>query len=228
MVRELAKEYTLVRSFVLGAAAYLSGYLVTLAWLGNRITPIADDVTADITYNSAETTIATEPSLSSIIEQFGGISSNMWAGWLFSNAHFVPLSLGISGKGTSASIPNILFEAEESSLLILFLIPPITLILSGWVSGRLSRPTIRGVLPAGVNHGMLVVTGYLPLTIAGALIFSISRPWEYSGVSPDLLMSVVVMGLIYPLVFGGIGGWLSTKFTSPQEPGSAYQTQQSS
>jgi hypothetical protein len=96
------------------------------------------------------------------------------------------------------------------------------------VSGRLSRPTIRGVLPAGVNHGMLVVTGYLPLTIAGALILSISRPWEYSGVSPDLLMSVVVMGLIYPLVFGGIGGWLSTKFTSPQEPGSAYQTQQSS
>ena len=168
-------------------------------------------MTADITYSTTETTVATEPLLSSIIDQFGGISSTMWAGWLFTNAHFVPLSLGISGRGTTASIPNILLEAEGFSLMILFLIPPIALLLTGWLSGRVSRPSVGGMLPAGANQGMMVALGYLPLTVAGALIFSISRPMEYSGIAPNLLMSVVVMGLIYPLVFGGIGGWLSTK-----------------
>lgn len=223
MVRELAKRYTLVRSFVLGGAAYLLGYLVTLGWLGNRIIPIAEQVTLEITYSTSETTVETAPLLSNIIEQFGGISSTMWAGWLFTNAHFVPLSLGINGRGTSASIPNILLEADDATLLLLILIPPTALLLTGWLSGRFSRPSVGSMLPAGVHQGMLIGIGYLPLSIAGALIFSISRPMEYSGIAPNLLLSVVVMGLIYPLVFGGIGGWLSTNIhtasdSSGQDP----------
>ncbi|MFB6360062.1 MAG: hypothetical protein ABEH59_01940 [Halobacteriales archaeon] len=213
MIKRLAERYTLVRSFVLGALAYLSGYLITFVWLGNRFTSIADHVSADLTHIGPEgTTIATESSLSYFIEQLGGISSTVWAGWLFSNAHFVPLELETSFRVTTESIPNILLAAEQSSLLILFLIPPIALLIAGWLSGRASRPSIGAMLPAGASQGLLTITGYLPLTLAGVFLFSVSRSMDGFGIGPDLLLGVVMMGILYPVIFGGIGGWLSTKF----------------
>lgn len=212
MVRGLAERYTLARSLVLGTAAYLSGYLVTLAWLGNRITPIADHVSGYFTHiGPGGFTISSELELMYLIKQLGGIPSTVWAGWLFSNAHFVPLKLETSFRVTTQSIPNILLEAPQSSLLILFLIPPIALLLTGWLSGRIARQSFGGLLPAGATQGMMVVIGYLPLTVAGIFLFSVSIPMEGLGLGPDLLRGVLVMGIIYPLIFGGIGGWLSTK-----------------
>jgi hypothetical protein len=217
MLRDLARRYDLIRSFVLGAAAYLVGYLITYAWVGNRITPIADDVRAAITHNAADTTVSTNPLLSSFIEQMGGISATAWAGWVFSNAHFVPLSVGISGRGSRASVSNILLSADDATLLALFLVPPIALILAGWVTGRISGPSVGGMLPTGVNQGLMVVMGYLPFAIIGVLVFSISEPMDYTGIGPDFLLSLLVMGIVYPLVFGGLGGWLSTKYPTKSD-----------
>lgn len=212
MIKSLTERYTLVRSFVLGAVAYLSGYLVTFVWLGNRITPIADHVRAEIIhFGPTGLTIGSEPSLTDLINEFGGISSSVWAGWLFSNAHFVPLKLDTSFRVTTQSIPNILLVAEQSSLLFLFLIPPIALLVAGWLSGRLSRPSVGSSLPAGASQGLSVVIGYLPLTVAGVLLFSVSRSMDGFGIGPQFLPAVLVMGIIYPVIFGGIGGWLSTK-----------------
>lgn len=225
MIKSLSERYTLVRSFVLGAAAYLSGYLITFVWLGDRITPIADHVPASIThFGRAGNTIVSEPLLTDLIKELGGISSTVWAGWLFSNAHFVPLRLDTSIRLTTESIPNILLVAPQSSLLILFLIPPIALLITGWLSGRLGRPSVDGMLPAGSKQGLLVVIGYLPLTVAGILLFSVSRPMDGFGIGPNLLLGVLVMGIIYPVIFGGIGGWLSTKVpTGPDSSGQARE-----
>lgn len=58
---------------------------------------------------------------------------------------------------------------------------------------------------------MMIIVGYLPLAVLGAVIFAISEPMGYRGISPSLLWSILLMGIGYPLLFGGLGGWLATK-----------------
>jgi nitrogen fixation/metabolism regulation signal transduction histidine kinase len=44
------------------------------------------------------------------------------------------------------------------------------------------------------------------------------------GIGPEFLPAVLVMGIIYPAIFGGIGGWLSTKV--PTVPDSSDQARE--
>lgn len=190
-----------------GVGAYLLGYLLTYAWLGNRIEPIADTVW--VTRSAGQSDLS--GLLMSYVEAYGGVSPINWAGWLFHNAHFVPLSLSVEGRGVSMSDPNVLLAADSRVLLILFLVPPLLLIAAGALSVAMqSSPSYGGTLPRGATSGMMVIAGYLPLAVVGAVIFAIGEPMGYRGISPNLLWSVLLMGIGYPLLFGGLGGWLAT------------------
>jgi hypothetical protein len=191
-----------------GIGAYLLGYLVTYGWLGSRIEPIAGTVW--VTRSAGQSELA--GLLMSYVEAFGGVSPSTWAGWLFYNAHFVPLSVNAEGRGASLSDPNVLLAADAQLLPVLFLVPPLLLIAAGAVSVAMrSPPTLGGLLPGGARGGMAIIAGYLPLVLVGAVIFAIGEPMGYRGISPNLLWSVLVMGIGYPLLFGGLGGWLATK-----------------
>jgi len=54
-------------------------------------------------------------------------------------------------------------------------------------------------------YGATVAVGYTIAAIAGAIIL------EDGGNSPDLVESILLIGVIFPVVFGGLGGYLAKR-----------------
>lgn len=200
----LADRRPLTWAATLGVGAYVTGFLATYAWLGGQVGTMANEVTAHVEFSTAETTVVSDPTLAALVGD-GGPSATTWAGWLFHSAHFVPLDVtnSVARFGT-ASVPNLVLAAEGSLVTLLLLLPPVLLAVAGGLASW-GRPGSM----AGARRGATVAAGYLPLAVAGALVF-VAEPtlWRRGAVGPDLLASVLLMGLVYPVVFGGLGGWL--------------------
>lgn len=138
-----------------------------------------------------------------------------WAGFAFYNAHFTDIMFrGIPGQyQTSATSVNILSQAG-GPFLLLYLVPPILLVVSGALLTRKATETteLRFDLATGstrfaFNGGLITLFGYLPLTIIGALLL-VANLAGHAGAQADLLKSWVIVGMVYPFVFGGFGGYL--------------------
>lgn len=82
--------------------------------------------------------------------------------------------------------------SEGGSLALLYLLPPLALLAGA------DAPT------PGAGSGALVAVGYLPLALLGAVLFRFSV--GDGAVAPDPVTAVLLAGLVYPLVFGGVGG----------------------
>lgn len=54
-------------------------------------------------------------------------------------------------------------------------------------------------------YGATVAVGYTLAAIAGAIIL------EEGGRSPDLVESILFIGIVFPVVFGGLGGYLAKR-----------------
>jgi hypothetical protein len=141
--------------------------------------------------------------LTGIAEAFGEAGAD-WkiVGWLFFNAHFVTttitVDLGFLGGGTDA----VNFIAESDSLsAILYLVPPALLTAAGLGAARLNGLTETA---DALKVGPSVALGYLPPSVVGAVLFTISVGAD-SGGSPTLLTAVVLAGIVYPVVFGTLG-----------------------
>lgn len=200
----LADRRPLTWAATLGVGAYASGFLAIYAWLGGQVGTMANEVTAHVEFSTAETTVVSDPTLAALVGD-GGLSATTWAGWLFHSAHFVPLDVtNPAVRFGTGSVPNLVLAAEGSLVTLVLLLPPVLLALAGGLAS-LGRPGPT----AGARRGATVVVGYLPLAVAGALVF-VAEPsiWRRGAVGPDLLASVLLMGLAYPVVFGGVGGWL--------------------
>ena len=132
---------------------------------------------------------------------FGGDPIPTWqaVGWLFYNGHFVDTQVPslIGGAQTT----NLISQADGGSLTLLFVVPPVLLILAGLVASRVAGATE----PAdGAKAGAFVLVGYLPLAVIGALLFRYSV--GDGTVAPDLVTAVLLAGAVYPAAFGAIGG----------------------
>ena len=170
------------RSYVVGAAAGLAAWILgyVLAYL-----LVGSDVR--------------ESRLNQFAQTFGdGDATYELVGWVFFNAHFVDtlIDAGFFGTGTTNFVGG-----EDGFAALLYLIPPAFLIIAGVALARYSG----SVDPAeGAVTGALVAPGYLLLSVVGAFLFRV----EAGGASgqPDLLPAIVVAGVLYPVVFGAIGG----------------------
>lgn len=210
--RFLAGRYVVARAAAWGVAAYLAGYLLTYGWLGGRAASIATEVPVQMGEPGSS---VGEPSLATLVGE--GLEPSAWAGWLFYNAHFVGV-VEMAYPLSDVAVPNILL-ARGGTLLALFALPPVVLALAGSLAARNVRPdtvaefpVLRVTLPAGVVRGMGVTPGYLPLAVVGAVLFSVATANEsLAPLAPGLLASALVMGLLYPLVFGGLGGWVGAR-----------------
>ncbi|MGQ3328222.1 transporter [Halorubrum sp. FL23] len=165
-----------------GAVAYVLGYLVVYVTQGDQI----------------------EEGLSGInffADLFGGGPISTWqaTGWMFYNAHFVDISVpSLIGGAQSA---NLISQAEGGSLALLFVVPPLLLVVAGVVAGRAAGASD----PAdGAKAGAFVLAGYLPLAVIGAFLFRYAV--GDGTVAPDLVTAVLLAGAVYPAVFGAIGG----------------------
>lgn len=196
-----------------GLCAYLVGYAVTFLWRGEYSHDVASSVVVEFQGGAGSDT-----RLAFLLVD-GGVADTTWAGWLFANAHLVPVTTGNFPFSTGALVPNILLAAPSPRYLLLFAVPPITLCLAG---ALVSRHTTRGLttispslglrLPNSAVRGTSITMGYLPCVVVGAVLFSATTiDARVEMLAPDLFLSLLVAGLLYPMVFGGIGGWLATK-----------------
>ena len=163
-----------------GLTAYLLGFGVVYSVM-------ASEVEAALSGLNAAVALLGEPTIPT------------WkaVGWLFYNAHMVAVEIPTPGGAVSRDL-----LAAQGGPVALYLAPPVLLTLAGWGVARQARdlPDVR----AGARAGATVVVGYLLVAVAGAFVLSADA--FGATVGPDLLGAAAVAGLLYPLVFGSLGG----------------------
>ncbi|WP_436930323.1 hypothetical protein [Halosimplex halobium] len=160
-----------------GVAAWILGYLAVYVLHGTNI----------------------ENSLGSQILEFLTGDAVTWklVGWLFFNAHNVTVTVpGFLGE----SAWNFVAQSDEAALTALFVLPPVLLVLAGFAAAwnAADAPT------TAARNGAAVVLGYFPLSVAGAVLFTIGN--EDATAGPTLVTAVLLAGTVYPLLFGAAGG----------------------
>ncbi|WP_232686121.1 transporter [Halobacterium zhouii] len=170
-----------------GTVTYLFGYLVTHLWQAANVRESLD------AYNF-------------VVELFGGTGIPIWkaVGWLFYNAHFVPFTYPEDGGRASAN-----FIAGGDAPALLYLLPPILLAVAGFV---LARAANARSADTGLRAGAGVVIGYLVFTVLGVFLFQHGSGAE--SIHPHYALAPLLAGIVYPVVFGGIGGALGGVTTS--------------
>lgn len=122
-------------------------------------------------------------------------------GFGFYGGHFVSVTTS-SGE----SINFALDLASQGSLYVVLVV--VLLVASGY-----DVATTEGVGPRLSERalaGASVVAGYLPLAVAGTFVFEWSTTGGFGGgpitFSLPLPTAALLAGMVFPLVFGGIGG----------------------
>jgi len=60
----------------------------------------------------------------------------------------------------------------------------------------------------GFKHGASIAIGYFPVAVLATLVVGVTVS-DVTLLSLDSLLTLLVAGLVYPVVFGGLGGFLS-------------------
>lgn len=139
---------------------------------------------------------------------------------MFYNAQFGPLKTG-DFPFSRADVPNLIMTADSTAANLLFLVAPLTLVVTGMLAARNLPANETSILPFGIRlnertvRGMSVAIGYLPLSLLGTVYFR-ATPVDsrVDAFAPDFVISLVLMGFVFPVIFGAVGGWLSPKWLS--------------
>lgn len=177
-----ADSLPLVPGALAGVAAWVLGYVFTYLLVSSDLR---------------------ESGLNQFAQAFGdGDATYELVGWVFFNSHFADTVIDAGFFGTEAT--NFI-GGEDGFTALLYVIPVALILASGLAIGR-----YQGVTDVndGAIAGALVVPGYLVLSIVGAFLFRV----EAGGASgqPDLLPAIVLAGIVYPVVFGAIGGAIAS------------------
>lgn len=130
-------------------------------------------------------------------ELAGGDATWKLVGWLFLNAHFVDVIFDAPVLGVRALD---LIGQEAGAAIYLYVVPPIFLLAAGLLVGY--RAGTEGLGDAVVT-GFLLIPGYLVLSAAGAFLFEVGGGTVTAA--PDPVTAILLAGLVYPAVLGGIG-----------------------
>lgn len=160
-----------------GAAAYLIGYLITYLWKAQQYR----DIFAQI-----------QP----IVELFGGQTPPPWKiiGWLYHSAHFIESRVTVGPVTTYVD----LVAQGGGNLEILYILPPLLLLLAGLLVAR--QIENQDTIVESAQSGASVVFGYVAFVLVGVIVFQVN------GSGQELVPSLLLAGIAYPLVFGAVGG----------------------
>lgn len=136
----------------------------------------------------------------------GGPAAWQVAGWLWMAAHHVPLR---AAKGTMVDgyeLP-VAPTASEPWAWYLFAVPPVFLVAAGALAaGPADTPR------QAARQGAGVAAGYLLAAACSLYTFRWTGGFQYDGmyrvVVPEAVPTLVVLGLAFPVAFGGLGGHL--------------------
>lgn len=160
-----------------GGIAWVLGYLFTYVIAGTQLR---------------------ESGLNAIIEiTEGGSAAYELVGWVFFNAHFVDIVY----TGLGRALPASYIGGDQGFTVLLYGIPPALLIAAGLAISRYEGTAgpVRGAITGG-----LVTPGYFIGCLLGVFLFRVSALGATG--EPDMLTGIILAGIIYPIVFGGIGG----------------------
>lgn len=167
---------------VAGLVTALSGYLVLFLVHGDRL----------------ERSFA---GINTLLELLGtdGIAAWKVAGWLYFNLHHTPISVSVSGR---SRVTHTLVGGDGASALW-YLLPPILLVLAGAVVARYADAR-------DVRSGALAGVSIVPAVLLAALVGGLATRATVGDatVGPELATGVLLAGLVYPAVLGGVGGVL--------------------
>lgn len=185
------EELPLVAGAATGTVAYVTGMILMLGVL------VAD---REFTFGG---------------EGFGGFqlleaSRLDLVGWFFYSAHFASVEESVSALGQSQSqTTNVIAEASTQFPAVVYHLPPmIVLVVAGFFVAsvlEMPQPSVGNCAQAGAT----VFTGYLPLTVAGTVVFEVTAGGAGQGgitIGPELVTSVVLVGFLFPILFGAVGG----------------------
>lgn len=131
--------------------------------------------------------------------------------WVFYDSHFVGVTTHEVTRLDAQQVHILQEFPPDLPVAAFYLVPVIVLIGGGFV---VAYSQSRSVLPASnaIVGGMTVTTGYLLLAGVGTYVFTAesSSLLGTVTVAPHLGYATLLMGLVYPVVLGGIGGLLAS------------------
>lgn len=130
-----------------------------------------------------------------------GPGESVAVGWLFYNAQLVPTTLPIVDPEIGRTLVgrNLLFAAGGPALAVTVLVPAALL-----AAGAAVAATSDG----GGSAGAAIAVGYLPALVVGAFLLTAPAPDWNAAAGPSGIRTLVA-GLVFPIVFGGVGGRLA-------------------
>ena len=142
------------------------------------------------------------------------------AGWLYYNAQFADLTATISAGDqsrsdtfnylTDDSVLGVSIEGVDVPTVVYYLLPVIVLVGAGFLLARYVNA--RDASDGALAGGTLALGTVIP-ALLGTVLFSLEQAWILGTVerSPELITGVLFVGLLYPVVFGAIGGVLGAE-----------------
>lgn len=137
------------------------------------------------------------------------------AGWVYYNAQFAPVELRSppgeqTGQIDAASInylagsgpEGLAVSATQVPAPVYYAIPVVVLLAGGYMlaTDLGATTTVEGVVAGGS-----LAFGTLFLSLVGGILF------EVDSIGPNIALGVLLVGIVYPAVFGALGGVLSTR-----------------
>lgn len=179
---------TTLRGAIGGLGAFLVGYVLTYAWRA----PAVNESLQGLNF---------------LAELFGIEAIPTWKGvaWLFYGAHGVTTRFPTPG-GTPEMI-NLVEQSGDGTVVLLYLLVPVLLLLAGALTAWLGE---AGETAEAAAAGATVTMGYFIVAAAGTFLFSHSIGDIGASIAPDPVTGVLLAGLVYPIVFGAVGGALSS------------------
>lgn len=181
----LARPQVLAPGALAGAVAFLLGYAATYLAEADRV----------------ERGFAGLNALLDLVGG-GGVETPTAVSWLYYGAHGVAVAYPLPGGGRATR--NLVAASGATDLL--YLLPPVLLVAAGFALAR--RAGERGAGRAALV-GASVLPGYLALAVAGLLATRVTVVGATVG--PDLLTGVLLAGVAYPVVLGGLGGVVASR-----------------
>jgi len=203
---------------VVGAATFLLGYLLTY---------LLEAGSLDEAMSSSDLLFVQNPSAEggidpTYLENDLGIDppeTYQLVGWLYHDLHTVDLTgtFGVSG-GSDAVEYDVAMQYGPDAFI--YALPPMALVAGGFLLVRYLGLR-RG--ESAAKAGASVAIGYGPMAIASAFVLT----WEASSTlesgdqavtyavefGPEVGAGLAVFGIVFPVVFGALGGYLAAETT---------------
>ena len=150
--------------------------------------------------------LSSDSSLSEFTE--GGISIPIWkiAAWVFYSAHGAEVQVSVGGSSAGVGFVPSPFA---------YVLPPVVLIAGGYL---LAKQPGRADFEEIVKRSATIAVGYSLLAIVGVFVsaYSVTVLVDFS-IEPDPVTGIALAGVLYPVVFGLVGGTVFHKLAQIQD-----------